>query len=84
MAAFFFYSLGCFLLAHRCAAGNKDFEAAAPWIAAVLAFIIATRLRVWAVLLGFVVLLAVLVCGCAWYINAIHDGSPKECLKHSA
>ncbi len=84
IAAFGFLFLSNLVFAHRCGAGIKLFETVIPWAVAVVAYVIVTRLRLWAALLGVVVLLAVLICGSAWYLNAIHHGSPKECLKHSA
>ena len=84
IAAFCFLCLGYFLFAHRCGAGSKVFESVIPWMVAVIAYVVVTRLRTWAALLGVIMLLVVLVCGGSWYINAIHHGSPNECLKHSA
>jgi len=83
VAAFGFVFLANFEFSHRCSAGNKAFEFAIPWILAVIAYAMVTRLRVWAALAGVIVLFAVLAGGSRWYIDAIHNGSPNECLKHS-
>ena len=84
IAAFCFLWIGYFVFAHRCGAGSKLLESVIPWVVAASAYVVVTRLRVWAALLGLVVLVSVLACGSALYIKAIHHGSPSECLKHSA
>ena len=79
-----FLCLSYFVFGHRCSAGSEVFEHWIPWVVAVLAYLIVTRLRVWAALVCVVLLSAILYYGAGWYIYVIHHGSPSECLKHSA
>lgn len=84
LTAFCFFVVSSFVFAHRCGAGSEVFEHWIPWAVAALAYLIVTRLRVWAALVGVILLGAILVYGARWYIYVIHDGSPSQCLKHSA